>query len=435
MSYIIQHVTVEGLWGVKSFDTDFNTDINIIIGQNGSNKTTFINLIEGCLTVDRRVLMQIPFEKIVFFLRGEDGNLDNLIVERTREDNREIVRYYIPNNGVADVTIYDDDRMYSRSMMERSGYLRLAELLNKKIKMSWLSVDRYNDLMEDSRRNYDESRRYMRNAVDGKLIDLLKELALYRLRLVEQTNKLTNELNQEALSLLLYDDNTDNFNTFNMERFSQLDGSEIETSLKRVFRRMGRKMDERIHIHVTKLMEAMERFNQKKELYMNDAIAIVLINKTMTLVDLSKKYKENVDKIMEPINIYMGKLQKFIKDKRFSFSEETGALDITWINKAMLAKDPKSSKSDLSPARLSSGEKQLLILLTQTLLQEKQPYVFVADEPELSLHIAWQREIIGAIHDMNPNAQIIVATHSPEVAGQWSQNIITMESITRYVEK
>ena len=43
---------------------------------------------------------------------------------------------------------------------------------------------------------------------------------------------------------------------------------------------------------------------------MNDAIALVLINKTMTLVDLSKKYKENVDKIMEPINIYMGKLQK-----------------------------------------------------------------------------------------------------------------------------
>ena len=29
MSYIIQHVTVEGLWGVKSFDTDFHTDINI----------------------------------------------------------------------------------------------------------------------------------------------------------------------------------------------------------------------------------------------------------------------------------------------------------------------------------------------------------------------------------------------------------------------
>ena len=85
--------------------------------------------------------------------------------------------------------------------------------------MSWLSVDRYNDQM-DERRGYEENRRVMRNAVDGKLIDLLKELAVYRLRLVEQTNKLTNELNQEALSLLLYDDQTDNFDTFTLDRFA-----------------------------------------------------------------------------------------------------------------------------------------------------------------------------------------------------------------------
>lgn len=74
----------------------------------------------------------------------------------------------------------------------------------------------------------------------------------------------------------------------------------------------------------------------------------------------------------------------------------------------------------------------MLILLTQTLLQEKQPYVFIADEPELSLHIEWQKDIIGAINTINPNAQVIVATHSPEIAGQWSDNIISMESITRY---
>ena len=47
MSYTIKHVNVKGLWGVKSFDTSFHRNINIIIGQNGSNKTTFLNLIEA----------------------------------------------------------------------------------------------------------------------------------------------------------------------------------------------------------------------------------------------------------------------------------------------------------------------------------------------------------------------------------------------------
>ena len=61
---------------------------------------------------------------------------------------------------------------------------------------------------------------------------------------------------------------------------------------------------------------------------------------------------------------------------------------------------------------LSSGEKQLLILLTQTLLQEKQPFIYIADEPELSLHIEWQHKIISAIKELNPNVQIIAATHS-----------------------
>ena len=78
---------------------------------------------------------------------------------------------------------------------------------------------------------------------------------------------------------------------------------------------------------------------------------------------------------------------------------------------------------------LSSGEKQLLILLIEALLQRESNCIFLADEPEISLHIEWQREIISSVLSLNPNAQIIVATHSPEIAGKYKSKIKKMSEI------
>ena len=99
-------------------------------------------------------------------------------------------------------------------------------------------------------------------------------------------------------------------------------------------------------------------------------------------------------------------------DKNFIFSK-SGDLEI----------DGKGYPID----KLSSGEKQLLILLTEALLQNKESFIFLADEHELSLHIEWQREILPAVRRINPNAQVIVATHSPEIAGKYNDNIIQIK--------
>ena len=82
-------------------------------------------------------------------------------------------------------------------------------------------------------------------------------------------------------------------------------------------------------------------------------------------------------------------------------------------------------------SQLSSGEKQLIILLTETLLQKNQQTLFIADEPELSLHIEWQRKVISSIIALNPNSQIIIATHSPEIVGRFKTSIINMENIAK----
>lgn len=78
---------------------------------------------------------------------------------------------------------------------------------------------------------------------------------------------------------------------------------------------------------------------------------------------------------------------------------------------------------------LSSGEKQLFILLAETVLQNRRQSIFIADEPELSLHVAWQRKLLNAVRKLNPNAQLVVATHSPEIAGPWRHSLIKMREV------
>jgi predicted ATPase len=83
----------------------------------------------------------------------------------------------------------------------------------------------------------------------------------------------------------------------------------------------------------------------------------------------------------------------------------------------------------LSSKLLSSGEKQLLILLSETLLQRERPAVLIADEPELSLHVLWQERLIGSLRALNPAAQIVVATHSPDIVGNLGEKAVDMESL------
>ena len=69
----------------------------------------------------------------------------------------------------------------------------------------------------------------------------------------------------------------------------------------------------------------------------------------------------------------------------------------------------------LVPYQLSSGEKQMLAILLTVLVEDNHPYVLFMDEPEVSLHIEWQKRLIELILELNPNVQIILTTHSPAV--------------------
>ncbi len=69
-----------------------------------------------------------------------------------------------------------------------------------------------------------------------------------------------------------------------------------------------------------------------------------------------------------------------------------------------------------SLADLSSGERHLLSFLTLFLITTRNRNFFLIDEPEISLSMKWQRRLLTLLSEFSPHSQIIVATHSPEMA-------------------
>lgn len=86
----------------------------------------------------------------------------------------------------------------------------------------------------------------------------------------------------------------------------------------------------------------------------------------------------------------------------------------------------------LLPYQLSAGEKQMLTIMLTVLVEDGQPYVLFMDEPEISLHFEWQKQLISLILRLNPNVQMIMTTHSPAVVmNGWSDHVTEVTDITQ----
>jgi energy-coupling factor transporter ATP-binding protein EcfA2 len=85
---------------------------------------------------------------------------------------------------------------------------------------------------------------------------------------------------------------------------------------------------------------------------------------------------------------------------------------------------------ELTPYQLSSGEKQILVILLTLLVQDNQYAIVFLDEPEVSLHFDWQKKLIQYMRELNPNAQIIIATHSPALIIEgWRDKVTDVKDI------
>ena len=100
-------------------------------------------------------------------------------------------------------------------------------------------------------------------------------------------------------------------------------------------------------------------------------------------------------------------------------------------NEIQFIQDMGDMTEIITPYQLSSGEKQMLAILLTVLVENREKYALLMDEPEISLHIDWPQQLIDLIRQLNPNVQIILSTHSPAlIMDGWMSNVTEVNEIS-----
>lgn len=425
----LKTIEVDGFWQTKKASTSVREDVNIIIGRNGTGKTTFMNIIHAVLAVDLDVLYDNAFKSVTLSLT--DGKRTRTIrADRIEHESSSfaVIEYHISNRRFT-VPLLGGEDGRNMSMLARRRATEEAQKIKRELSalVSVASLSVYRIGSEPDPELRERMPRRNISTVDLRLVNLMQRLTQYQLELSNGAREVSSELQRDVLTSLLYTEET------KIDRGYSLNFDEAieRRNLVSAYRQLGvggSDIAKKIQDHlaavgktVRMLREISEKRNSDSQKSSTQSLpvdfaALEAFKLTSRVVAKSLQAEEKTKQIFSQIDLFLNTLKSFITDKNFTFV--AGELSVT-------------TEGPIPLAKLSSGEKQLLILFIESLLQRKQPFIFLADEPELSLHIAWQRNIISAIRSINPNAQIVVATHSPEIAGKFRGAILDMEDILR----
>lgn len=435
--HTINQIEIRGFRGQsKIINIRLDRKANFIIGRNGTGKTTLINLIRAAISIDVSTLREIEFSSIhlTFRMAGsirkpsiyiykDSENPQNTIVYTIKMHSRDKSSHYVVYRREVrrfKTTLPGRTMIqYAENPIRESDNIgALTEKISKLYRITWLSLHRRDVVIEEDE-DEDEwvhARSEKKSDVDEKLEQAFARLSSYFYRLDgEVTEKIRDFQKNWFLSSLT------SRSMAGADEFSKINIDDDKLLLESIFDNFDVSRDE----YRSDLEDQFRNFQVVRKNYQNKPRNIE-INEMFFLLDTLKlhrlasswqKLEEHRSEITKPKKNFTNTCMKMLFRKQILIDSFNSIIIL-------------SEKSRQIPLNnLSSGEKQLLIFLSETLLQEENTHIFLADEPELSLHVEWQEELVPNLFQINPNAQVIFATHSPDIVGKFQDHIINMEDI------
>jgi predicted ATP-dependent endonuclease of OLD family len=421
----IESVNIKGFWGTHEVSIKTNDSYNFIIGPNGSGKSTVLKLIAGVLLADKHYLSTLDFDSIRINLK-EPGSRKKPYIEVIQSKNTPFFH--------CEYKIYEaaTDKPFSYALSEIDGYetanrnsyfirmqiagksaasSTLNTHLQRMVSLTWLSVQRINNIDKES--NADP--------LDIRLDDFSNRLVRYLSSLSKQINVLNEKFQEQVFLSLLVKDENKNLPT-PVETKLNTEKSAL-TQIFSEFKVDKKNYTKKVETHFEILERVRKKMETNQHLTTAEIMALFSLHRIENTVDSWEEVTSSKRSILAPRDRFIDLLNTLMQRKTLHINERNEIVITT------------SSGKILKPSQLSSGEKQILIILGEALLQEGKTYIYMADEPEISLHVAWQESLAHNIKSLNPAAQIIFATHSPDVVGENQGSIVKMENCIKNVFK
>lgn len=433
--YYIRRLRISGLFGEKNDRViNFHENTNCIYGANGSGKTTIINLLVAVLYCDAKKLSRTRFEQVTISLSkaGQTRPIKFLSVSKTStgeiffDSNEHGPLCLLSAGGEVILTNQKTLRDFIGENIS-SIYLPLSRINENDLgiesprerEMWWHSIVRSRDIESDEiDLLLDPIRRVLVGLERG-----FKELFSKKQRVIRDELE---ALKTKVMEKFLIDDTLYRSISSSSPSNRQIKAEDYKTA-KQKFDEIGLQLSSvrleehfsimaRLHAELIKTRsdyidstKSSDKENKKNELMVKYGDAYRAYNslqpfhtRLMSILSEVEKSTEYRMSQLRVFKIFQEIMNSFLVNKSFEFNDVGGFLF-------------KCGAEKIKLEDLSSGEKHLLALLGKVALSETNGSVFIADEPELSLHLAWQRKLLPSINKLAPSMQIIVATHSPAI--------------------
>lgn len=176
-----------------------------------------------------------------------------------------------------------------------------------------------------------------------------------------------------------------------------------------------------------KYNEQMSLFNQYKDADRKDKIAIDSKLQQLDLERIEIANKKN--EVYKPLSNIENAVKTFFRNKTIQFG---GKIKFCPNDSPDYIPQMEDNRDEvvvednvLFTNNLSAGEKQLLTFVTYNSFYDNT--IFFIDEPELSLHVDWQRILFRILKQQNPTNQFIISTHSPFIYAKYEDKEICID--------